>query len=98
MRIEWSDAGRVSARRFMRDRDGLRAVGLAFLGLADDPYSVEAFHRAPTTGSASAAIGSFTTSTATSSLSSESTGSPDDAARRKIPTTGGPLIGIADRS
>ena len=45
MRIEWSDAGRVSARRFMRDQDGLRAVGLAILGLADDPYPAEAFHR-----------------------------------------------------
>jgi hypothetical protein len=45
MRVEWSDAGRVSARRFMRDQDGLRAVGLAVLGLADDPYPVEAFHR-----------------------------------------------------
>jgi hypothetical protein len=42
MRIEWSDAGRVSARRFMRDQDGLRAVGLA---VADDPYPAEAFHR-----------------------------------------------------
>lgn len=45
MRIEWSDAGRLSARRFMRDQDGLRAVGLAVLGLADDPYPSEAFHR-----------------------------------------------------
>ena len=30
MRIEWSDAARVSARRFMReDQDGLLAVGRA---------------------------------------------------------------------
>lgn len=46
MQIRWSDAGRVSARRFMRDdQDGLRAVGLAVLSLADDPYPAEAFHR-----------------------------------------------------
>jgi len=46
MRIEWSDAGKVSARRFMRDdQDGLRAVGLAVVALADDPYPAEALHR-----------------------------------------------------
>lgn len=46
MRIEWSDAGTASARRFMRDdQDGLLAVGLAILDLADDPYPAEAFHR-----------------------------------------------------
>ena len=83
MRIEWSDGGRVSARRFMRDQDGLRAVGLAVLALADDPYPGEAFHRAPTTGSESTATGPCTTSTATSSPSSESTGSPDEATRRE---------------
>ena len=27
------------------DQDGLRAVGLAVLALADDPYPAEAFHR-----------------------------------------------------
>lgn len=38
MRIEWSDAARVSARRFMHaDQDGLRAVGHAVLALAGDP-------------------------------------------------------------
>ena len=38
MRIEWSDVGTASARRFMRDDlHGLLAVGLAILGLADDP-------------------------------------------------------------
>lgn len=46
MRIEWSDAGTASARRFMRDdQDGLLAVGLAIRSLADDPYPAEAFHR-----------------------------------------------------
>jgi mRNA-degrading endonuclease RelE of RelBE toxin-antitoxin system len=46
MQIRWSDAGKASGRRFMRDdQDGLRAVGLAVLALADDPYPAEAFHR-----------------------------------------------------
>ena len=46
MRIRWSDAGKASARRFMGDdQDGLRAVGLAVLALAEDPYPAEAFHR-----------------------------------------------------
>ena len=46
MQIRWSDAGKASARRFMRDdQDGLRAVGLAILALADDPYPANAFHR-----------------------------------------------------
>jgi hypothetical protein len=46
MRIEWSDAARVSARRFMHDdQNGLLAVGHAVLALADDPYPDEAFHR-----------------------------------------------------
>jgi mRNA-degrading endonuclease RelE of RelBE toxin-antitoxin system len=46
MQIRWSDAGKVSARRFMRDdQDGLRAVGFAILSLADDPRPAGAFHR-----------------------------------------------------
>jgi mRNA interferase RelE/StbE len=46
MHIRWSDAGKASARRFMRDdQDGLREVGLAILALADDPYPANAFHR-----------------------------------------------------
>jgi mRNA interferase RelE/StbE len=46
MRIEWSDAARVSARRFMReDQDGLLAVGRAVAALADDPYPAVGFHR-----------------------------------------------------
>jgi len=46
MQINWSDAGKASARRFMRDdQEGLRAVGLAILALADDPHPAEAFHR-----------------------------------------------------
>lgn len=38
MRVEWSDAAAASARRFMRDQDGLRAVALATAGLADRPF------------------------------------------------------------
>jgi mRNA interferase RelE/StbE len=46
MQIRWSDAGKASARRFMRDdQEGLRDVGLAILALADDPYPAGAFHR-----------------------------------------------------
>ena len=68
MRIEWSDAaGTASARRFMRDdQDGLLAVGLAILALADDPYPAEAFCRAPTTDcGVGAPTGSCTTSMGT---------------------------------
>jgi len=98
MRIGWSDAGRMSARRFMRDQDGLRAVRLAVLALAEDHTRPRPFTGAPTTGYASTVTGSCTTSTATSSPSSESTGSPDEATSGKIRTGGGPLIGIANRS
>jgi hypothetical protein len=85
MRIEWSDAGRVSARRFMRDQDGLRAVGLAVSAWPMTRTLSRPSTGAPATVSASAATGSCTTSTATSSPSSELTGSPDDAARRGNP-------------
>jgi mRNA-degrading endonuclease RelE of RelBE toxin-antitoxin system len=29
----------------MADQDGMRAIGAAVAGLADDPYPVEGFHR-----------------------------------------------------
>jgi len=45
VRVEWSNAAVASARRFMRDQDGLRAVGEAVLALADEPYPPESFHR-----------------------------------------------------
>ena len=45
MRIEWSPAARVSARRFMGDQDGMRAIGAAVAALALDPYPPEGFHR-----------------------------------------------------
>jgi hypothetical protein len=37
--------GCASARRFMRDQDGLRAIGVAVAGLAEDPLPAEGFHR-----------------------------------------------------
>ena len=47
MRIEWTPAAVASARRNMRDQDGLRAVGAAVAALADDPFPPppEGFHR-----------------------------------------------------
>ena len=45
MRIEWSPAARVSARRYMEDQDSMRAVGAAVAALVLDPYPPEGFHR-----------------------------------------------------
>jgi hypothetical protein len=45
VRIEWSPAAIVSARRHMEDQDGMHAIGAAVARLADDPYPAEAFHR-----------------------------------------------------
>lgn len=45
MKIEWSPAARASARRYMDDQDGMRAIGVAVARLAEDPYPPEAFHR-----------------------------------------------------
>ncbi|MGH3199892.1 MAG: type II toxin-antitoxin system RelE family toxin [Streptosporangiaceae bacterium] len=45
MRIEWSLAVRVSARRYMHDQDGMRAIAVAVAALAGDPYPAGAFHR-----------------------------------------------------
>ena len=45
MKIEWSPAARASARRYMDDQDGMRAIGVAVARLAADPYPPEAFHR-----------------------------------------------------
>lgn len=45
MRIEWSPAARATARRYMADQDGMRAIGAAVAGLAFDPYPAEGFHR-----------------------------------------------------
>jgi len=45
VKIEWSPAARASARRYMQDQDGMRAIGVAVAALADDPYPAGAFHR-----------------------------------------------------
>jgi len=45
VKIEWSPAARASARRYMADQDGMRAIGAAIARLADNPYPPEAFHR-----------------------------------------------------
>jgi mRNA-degrading endonuclease RelE of RelBE toxin-antitoxin system len=45
VRIEWSPAARASARRYMEDQDGMRAIGMAVARLAENPYPPEAFHR-----------------------------------------------------
>jgi mRNA-degrading endonuclease RelE of RelBE toxin-antitoxin system len=45
VKIEWSPAARASARRYIEDQDGMRALGLAVARLAEDPHPPEAFHR-----------------------------------------------------
>ena len=45
MRIEWSPKALATARRYMRDQDGMRAITAAVAALADDPYPAGAFHR-----------------------------------------------------
>jgi mRNA-degrading endonuclease RelE of RelBE toxin-antitoxin system len=43
--IEWSPVARASARRYLADQDGMRAIGAAVAGLAHDPCPPAAFHR-----------------------------------------------------
>jgi mRNA interferase RelE/StbE len=45
--IEWTPAAVASARRYIRDQDGMRAITAAITALADDPYPPppEGFHR-----------------------------------------------------
>jgi len=45
VRIRWSPAATALARRYLRDQDGMRAVGIAVAALAGDPYPPEGFHR-----------------------------------------------------
>ena len=45
MKIRWSPAAAALARRYLRDQEGMRAIGAAVAALADDPYPPEAFHR-----------------------------------------------------
>ena len=43
MKIEWSPAARASARRYVKDQDGMHRIGLAVAALAADPYPADAF-------------------------------------------------------
>jgi hypothetical protein len=47
VRIEWTPAAVTSARRYLHDQDGMRAVGAAIAALADDacPPPPNGFHR-----------------------------------------------------
>jgi hypothetical protein len=47
VKIEWTPAAVASARRYMHDQDGMRAIGAAVAALADHPYPEppEGFHR-----------------------------------------------------
>lgn len=45
MRIEWSPAARASARRFLADQPGMRAIGSLVEGLIADPLPADGFHR-----------------------------------------------------
>ena len=45
MKIQWSPAATALARRYLRDQNGMRAIGVAVTALAHDPYPAEAFHR-----------------------------------------------------
>jgi mRNA-degrading endonuclease RelE of RelBE toxin-antitoxin system len=45
VKIEWSPAARASARRYMADQDGMRAIGGAIAQLAGNPDPPEAFDR-----------------------------------------------------
>jgi mRNA-degrading endonuclease RelE of RelBE toxin-antitoxin system len=43
VRVEWLPTARASARRFMTDQVGMRAIGIAVTQLSDNPYPPEAF-------------------------------------------------------
>jgi mRNA-degrading endonuclease RelE of RelBE toxin-antitoxin system len=45
VKIRWSPAAAALARRYLRDQDGMRAIGVAVAALADDPYPPQGFHR-----------------------------------------------------
>jgi len=45
VKIEWTPAAQASARRYMNDQVGMRAIGSAVAELADRPYPADAFHR-----------------------------------------------------
>jgi len=43
VRVEWLPTARASARRFMADQAGMRAIGIAVAQLSENPYPPEAF-------------------------------------------------------
>jgi mRNA-degrading endonuclease RelE of RelBE toxin-antitoxin system len=45
VRIRWTPAAIALARRYLRDQDGMAAIGAAVAALADDPYPPDGFHR-----------------------------------------------------
>jgi hypothetical protein len=45
VKIRWSPAATALARRYLRDQDGTRAIGVVVAALADDPCPPEGFHR-----------------------------------------------------
>jgi len=45
VKIRWTPAAAASARHFMHDQDGMRAIGAAVAGLAEDPLPAEGFRR-----------------------------------------------------
>ncbi|HEX9040454.1 MAG TPA: type II toxin-antitoxin system RelE/ParE family toxin [Trebonia sp.] len=47
MTIEWTPAAVASARRYIHDQHGIRAIGAAIVALAGDPYPEPpaGFHR-----------------------------------------------------
>jgi mRNA-degrading endonuclease RelE of RelBE toxin-antitoxin system len=45
VKVEWSPSARISARRYMQDQNGMRAISAAVAALVLEPYPPEAFHR-----------------------------------------------------
>lgn len=47
MKIEWTPTAVASARQYMHDQNGMRAIGAAVTALAADPYPPppDGFHR-----------------------------------------------------
>jgi mRNA-degrading endonuclease RelE of RelBE toxin-antitoxin system len=44
VKVEWSPMARASARRFMADQQGMRAIGASVAALAVDPVPADGFH------------------------------------------------------
>jgi mRNA-degrading endonuclease RelE of RelBE toxin-antitoxin system len=43
VRVTWSPRAITTAARFLRDQDGMRAIGAAVAALAGEPYPPESF-------------------------------------------------------